>query len=197
MLSFLALFRRPFCAAAWAPLALGFWSNSKSKSSTSVSNNQTSVDASANAAGAQSVTASQSSTLRLDQRSGYLENRGESTGRADGDGNLILGTGAAYVEQLSDEVVARALESVDLSTAGAFAFGRSALGTAGAQLAGAVNLADSVARRSAEYADASRLTLERIADPAGSASRMVLWVVGALAALALVFLRPRKAKASA
>jgi hypothetical protein len=217
MLSLLDLFRRPFCAAAWAPLSLGFWSNSKSK--TSVSSNQTALDASANAAGAQTVTASQSSRVQLDQRAGYVETRGNSTGRADGDGNLILGTGAAYettyVEQLGDDVVARALDSVDATTGrafdsidattgGAFAFGRSALGTAerafagaGAQLAGAVDLADSVARRSAEYADASRLTLERIADPAGSASRLVLWIVGGLVALAVVFLRPRKTKASA
>ena len=185
-----------------------FFGGSKTSSSTSttVTNNQTSIDGSANGAGAQSVTASQRSTVNLDQRSGYVESRGASTSRIDGDSNLVLGTGATYshVEQLGDEVVSRALDSVDRTTAGAFAFGGDALALAdrtfarsGAQLQGAVDLADAVARRSAEYADASRLTIERIADPASSTSRTILYVVAGLAALAVFVFRPRKPKASA
>lgn len=181
-------------------------SKSSSSQTTTVTNNQTSIDGSANGTGAQSVTASQRSTVNLDQRSGYVESRGNSTSRVDGDGNLVLGTGATYshVEQLSDDVVARSLDSVDRTTAGAFAFGAEALDLAdrtfsrsGAQLQGAVDLADTVARRSAEYADASRLTIERIADPASSTSRTILYVVAGLAALALFAFRPRKPKASA
>lgn len=195
-------------ACVFRAFTCGFWSANDTSTSTSVTNNQTSVDASANAAGAQSVSASQRGTVKLDQRSGYVENTGASRADIAGDGNLVLGTGASYqttyVEQLGDDVVARALDSVDKTTGEAFAFGRSALGTAerayagaGAQLAGAVTLADSVARRSAEYADASRLTIERIADPASSTSRTILYVVAGLAALAVFLFRPRKPKASA
>jgi hypothetical protein len=206
-MNLLHIFSRPFCASGWMlpPFALClFGSKSSSNQTTSVSNNQTSIDASANAAGAQTVTASQRGRVKLDQRSGYLETKGNSRSAIEGDSNLVLGTGANYVENLSDEVVARALDSVDSTTGAAFAFGRDALGTAerayagaGAQLAGAITLADTVARRSAEYADASRMTLERIADPASSTSRTILFVVAGLAALAAFLFRPRKPKASA
>ena len=182
-------------------------SKSSSSSSTSVSSNQTSTDNSANAAGAQSLSASQSGKLSVDQRSGYVDTKGNSSLRdVAGSDNLILGTGANYetthVEQLSDDVVARALESVDETTAKAFGFGRDALDFAdetnartASQLGSAIVIADEAARRSAEFADASRVTLERIADPAGSTSRTILYVVAGLAALALLFFRPRKSKA--
>ncbi len=206
-MNFLRLFVRPLDASLWMlpPFALCIF-GSKSSQNTTLSTNQTSFDSSANAAGAQTITASQKSRVDLDQRSGYVETKGNTSSKIDGDGNLVLGTGAAYtyVETLSDDVVRRSLDTVDSTTGAAFAFGAGALATAerayagaGAQLAGAVTLADSVARRSAEYADASRLTIERIADPAGSASRLVLYIAAGLAALALLFFRPRKSKASA
>ena len=162
------------------------------------------TEVSANAAGAQSVYVDREG--RLDQRTGYVEGNSTSTIR-DGSNNLVLGSGASYqttyLEQLSDDVVARALDSVDSATGNAFDFGRDAFDVAdrayartGAQLQGAITLADDVARRSAEYADASRVSLERLADPAGSASRVVLYVVAGLAALALL-LWPRKSPKSA
>ena len=140
---------------------------------------------------------------QLDQRSGYVEGN-SSAGAISGSGNLVLGSGASYqyVETLGDDVVGRALQSVDSTTAGAFDFGRSALNVAdkayartGAQLQGAIDLADTVARRSAEYADASRQSIERLANPSSSVSRTILYVVAGLAALALLFFRPRKPKA--
>jgi hypothetical protein len=193
-----SLFARPFDASFWMlpPFALCiFGSKSSSSQNTTVSNNQTTFDASANAAGAQTVTASQRGRVKLDQRSGYLETKGNSRSAIEGDSNLVLGTGSTYtyVEQLSDDVVARALDTVDSATGAA----ERVYAGAGAQLAGAVTLADTVARRSAEYADASRLTIERIADPAGSASRLVLYIAAGLAALLLLLGRPRKSKATA
>jgi hypothetical protein len=171
-------------------------------------NKQTSVDASANAAGAFSQFVRQGDDSRLDQRQDYVEQTGNLTSNIrDGSGNLILGTGAnyqtSYVEQLGDDVVNRALQSVDSTTSGAFDFGRDALTVAdrayartGTQLQGAIDLADTVARRSAEYADASRQSIERLADPSSSTSRTILYVVAGLAALAVFLFRPRKPKAA-
>ena len=185
---------------------MGLFGSSKSDQSTTVSNSQTSFDSSANAAGAQTITASGKSRVDVDQRSGYVESKGNSSANVEGSDNLILGTGAAYthVEQLGDEVVARSLDSVDSTTANAFQFGRDALAFADqshvrttASLQSAVTVADEAARRNAEFADASRLTLERIADPASSTSRTILYVVAGLAVLALFIFRPRKPKPSA
>ena len=93
-------------------------------------NQQFSTDNSANATGAQSVWFSGGGNKSLDQRSGYIE--GDSkTGNVTGSGNLILGSGASqttnYVQDISGEVVARALDSVDTLGSNAFDFGAGAL----------------------------------------------------------------------
>lgn len=176
---------------------MGLFSSSKSSSSNTAS--QSSADNSqTGGAGNQTINVQDRSRLDMDQRSGYIEGR-SSTGHVTGSDNLILGTGASYettyVETLSDDVVFRALDTVDSNLAGALDFARSASVRADNAVTSAVDLADTVARRSAEYADAARLTLENVADPAGRASRITLYIVAGLAALALLFFRPRKTKA--
>ena len=198
----LAFLLRPFDASAWMlpPFALCIFGGSKSTSNntqnTTVSNNQTSVDGSANGAGAQSVTASQSGKVTLDQRSGYMEMNGAKNS-AFGDGAISANLGGRDNTLVQD--------SRNQMTVGG---GGLTLG-AGAVLStdhGALDVAKDIALASLDgtasyvkdmrhFVESNQGLARSIAEgafavaadaPPPDTTRRALWIGGALVALALL-----------
>lgn len=153
---------------------MSLFGGSKSNQTTTVTNNQTSIDASANAAGAQTVTASQRGTVKLDQRSDYAENHFEkSQGLTLGGSGVTVGTGAA-LNIATDHGALDVAKEVSLAALeGSAAYNR--------DLRHFVESNQNLARSIAEGAFAVASDA-----PPPDTTRRALWLGGGLVALALI-----------